>query len=175
VLALEGFIFPEPGDLDTSHGLNFTTPVLCGLERCGSDLPYPRQRDLAVSHLVCPPATSWEGPATVVNQDSPSGSTPDDFIEKGGLDLATLRSYAEAKSPAETDELNRECRRIGNATDLTTFMISTAADEGASDAAKAMAFADWNLDGDRRYAGKTWAGTIPGPGGPPIADERYVD
>ncbi len=114
----------------------------------------------------------------MVNQDSPDFATPDAFIQRGegsGLDREVLRAYAEARSPAETHQLNAQCRNIGNATDLTTFMIATAADENASGTATAMAFANWNLDGDRRYAGKTWSGTLTGPGGPPIPDEKYVD
>jgi hypothetical protein len=133
---------------------------------------YPRLTNLTVSHLVCPNPVP-ELPLTTPNFAAPgANTTPDTFINQVPLNLKVLRMYARSGSPAQTRSLAARCLRIGNATDLTAFMIGVAADSGASSGDLEMAHANWNLDSDRGYGYKTWAGSLPFTG-PPVVDE-YV-
>jgi len=183
-LALTGFVYPEPSDLNDAHGRNLVSPFLCGLQGCRAATAamlaavptgppvYPRLTNLAVSHLVCPSPVP-ELPLTTPNFAAPGAdTTPDSFINQTPLSLKVLRMYARAGSPAVTRRLAARCLRIGNATDLTAFMISVAADTGASSSELEMAHANWNLDSDRGYGYKTWAGSLPFTGAP-VVDE-YV-
>jgi hypothetical protein len=178
-LALTGFIYPEPDDLNDAHGRNLTTPFQCGLQGCarfGRMLgPYPRLTNLTVSHLVCPPWTI-ELPRTTPNfADPSSNATPDAFIHQEPFQLDILEQYAHAGTPDITRRLAQNCNRIGNATDLTAWMIGIAADEGAPDSWRNVAHTNWNLDSDRGYGFKTWAGPLPYiPPAAPIT-ETYVD
>lgn len=182
-LALTGFVYPEPSDLNDAHGRNLVSPFLCGLRGCraataaaaaavpsGGPSLYPRLTNLAVSHLVCPGPVP-ELPVTTANFAAPGAdTTPDSFINQEPLNLKVLRMYARSGSPAETRSLAARCLRIGNATDLTAFMIGVAANPAASTAEHEMAHANWNLDSDRGYGYKTWAGSLPFAGSP-IVDE----
>lgn len=168
-LALTGFIYPEPADLNDAHGRNLTTPFQCGLQGCLSRLrdasasssAYPRLTNLTVSHLVCPPP-NIELPQTVANFAPPSAeTTPDSFINQEPFNLDALAAYAESPSPAQTRALYKRCLRIGNATHLTAFMIAIAADENAPESLRRLAHTNWNLDSDRGYGYKTWMGAVP--------------
>lgn len=186
VLALQGFVFPEPRDLNDAHGRNLTTPFQCGITGCFSSrlammhsavgtLAYPRWTNLTTSHLVCPGPVA-EQPMTVPNFDPPlATTTPNQFINQTPLDLAALAAYAASPSPAQTRALYRYCRRIGNATDLTAWMIGVAGNPEATSAERAIAFTNWNLDSDRGYGYKTWRGTLPPTPAIPVMDEVYVN
>lgn len=183
VLALQGFTFPEPRDLNDAHGRNLTTPFQCGIFGCVSErlsaaigtVTYPRWTNLTTSHLVCPGPVA-EQPATVPNFDPPlDTTTPNRFINQTPLDLAALAAYAASPSPSRTRALYRHCRRIGNATDLTAWMIGVAANSDASGMERAIAFTNWNLDSDRGYGYKTWRGVLPPLPTIPVTDEVYVD
>lgn len=183
VLALQGFIFPEPRDLNDAHGRNLTTPFQCGIVACIREtfasaignVNYPRWTNLTSSHLVCPGPIA-EQPVTVPNFDPPlDTTTPNRFINETPLDLAALAAYAASPSPARTRALYRHCRRIGNATDLTAWMIGVAANPGSTGTERAIAFANWNLDSDRGYGYKTWRGDLPPVPAVPVTNEVYVD
>lgn len=183
VLALQGFIFPEPRDLNDAHGRNLTTPFQCGIVGCVSErlsavigtVNYPRWTNLATSHLVCP-GPPVEQPATIPNFDPPLDTiTPDQFITLTPLNLGALAAYAASPSPARTRALYRRCLRIGNATDLTAWMIGIASNPEAPGAARAVAFTNWNLDSDRGYGYKTWRGILPPVPAIPVTDEFYVN
>ncbi len=181
-LALTGFIYPEPSDLNDAHGRNLTTPFQCGLIGCLNDIHkathisgppvYPKLTNLSVSHLVCP-STSAEQPQTIPNFAMPT-DTPDIFINQEPFNLDALRFYAKSPSPARTRGLQGRCLRIGNATELTSFMIGTAADLAAPDILRKIAHTNWNLDSDRGYGYKTWVGPLPFTGLVPIL-ETFVD
>lgn len=183
-LALTGFVYPEPADLNDAHGRNLTTPVLCGLQACrdfsaaanaaagGGPVIYPRLTNLSVSHLVCPQPNP-ELPTTVPNANALTSDTnPNSFINQEPFKVENLTRYAESRNPRSTRRLASACRRIGNATDLTAFMVTTANDSSASGRERAIAHANWNLDSDRGYGYKTWLGRLPFTAtDPPIADD----
>lgn len=180
VLALEGFVFPEPQDLGDAHARNLVFPVHCGLFGCpritatsaGPQQVYPRRPNLGVSHLVCPPPV-LETPPTGVNFAQPTAG-PETFIQGAPFDVASLLAYANAGSIDHTRRLNAACREIGNASDFTAFMIATAADPASTDAQRDVAFTNWNLDGDRSYGSKTWrASSIELPGD--VTEEGSVE
>ena len=181
-LALTGFIYPEPRDLNDAHGRNLTTPFQCALQACAAATavthvpsletsPYPRLTNLLTSHLVCPPS-NLELPLTIANFALASAdTTPDIFINQEPFDLNNLARYALSPSPASTRALYNRCFRIGNATDLTAWAIGTAADPDAAERARNLAHTNWNLDSDRGYGYKTWLGALPFNLVTPIAEE----
>ncbi|GEM_PF-781660 len=167
-LALTGFIYPEPSDLNDAHGRNLTTPFHCNLAGCvvptvkaPSGAPvFPRLTDLSVSHLVCPPPVP-EAPTTRANFAPPADTTtPNVFINEEPLNPDALALYARALTPARTRTLEDRCLRIGNATALTTLMISVAAAAAPADQ-REIVHTNWNLDSDRGYGYKTWTGPVP--------------
>jgi hypothetical protein len=166
VLALEGFIYPEPADLNTSHGRNLTTTFQCPAHANvdileGGLKPYPRKTNLSISHLVCPPG-DIENPITLPDfNPSETTITPDEFIKDRPFYEPSLIAYANSDSPAATRGLGLKLLNIGNATDLTAWMIRVANDSQAGDDMKNVAFTNWNLDSDRGYGYKVWKGVIP--------------
>jgi hypothetical protein len=142
--------------------------VQCGLFGCrrltgtaaAADQTYPRRTNLGVSHLVCPPPVE-EVPPTRVNFAASSPTTrPAWFIDGAPFDLDALLAYASAPDIGRTRRLNLACAEMGNATDLTAFMIGSAADPAAPGPLRDAAFTNWNLDGDRSYGAKTWQGKV---------------
>jgi len=154
-LAFQGFLFPEPEDLETSHGRNLTTTY----QGCGSG-KFPRWKAATAGHLVCP-VLGVESPNTLADYYAASNLvTPLDFIRTTPFSLADLLSYAGSSNPDLTRQYERQQKRIGNAIDFTTWMIQTAGDASASEEHKSAAFTNWNLDSDRGYGYKAWEGTI---------------
>ena len=170
VLALEGFLFPEPEFLNSSHGRNLTTTFQCGI----SPFKYPRWYDLSISHLACAPG-DLEHPTTAADSYPSSDTvTPNAFIKDRPLIWQNLAAYAQSRTPEMTRSIERDFLKIGNATDLTAWMIATASDPAANARMKALVFTNWNLDADRGYGYKTWQGAIPSEGGGVVGDELYV-
>ena len=171
-LALVGLTYPEPEDVRTSYGRNLTTTF--------NDPPpdpfsYPRQKDLAISHLVYPPAV-LEVPTTRPDfYPYSSGITADEFIDGNNVpfDEDILLKYANSLTPDTTRSLERSGYRIGTAVDLTSWMIRTAIDPSSSDAMKKAVFTNWNLDGDRGYGYKTWDGDVPSQPNLFVENESY--
>jgi hypothetical protein len=137
---------------------------------------YPRLTNLSVSHLVCPEPNP-ELPTTVPNTIPLKPKTDaNSFINQEPLNLDNLFRYAESPNPGTTRRLARVCRKIGNATDLTAFMITTANDPSAAERERNAAHANWNLDSDRGYGYKTWSGKLPfAATDPPISDDFVND
>ena len=159
LLSLEGFLTPEPVDLASSHGRNLTTTVHCPTQA----FKYPKFRDPLRSHLVCPPAFIEQPPTVADFHPSNDTTTAHEFIRRVPFDLQALFSYANSPSAAATRKLESAGRRIGNAVDLTAWVIQTAANEGAAEPDRTVAHTDWNLDSDRGYGYKTWrADHLPG-------------
>lgn len=189
-LALEGFIYPDPSDLNSSHGRNLVTPFQCSIQGCGTGtIPetmthvpeafyqpgFPRLANLSVSHLVCP-RSDLEQPPTIPNPLNPTGgTTPNSFIHEEPFSVGALHSYALASNVEATRSLYAKCQRIGNATDFTAWMIGMAGDEGASERQKIVCFTDWNLDADRGYGYKTWDWMIDGTGENPVPEDDFRD
>lgn len=76
------------------------------------------------------------------------------------FDPKALLAYATAATPLDTASLWADGQRIGNAADLCAWMIETAHD-GTNAGALDVAFASWNLDGDRGYGYRSWSATLP--------------
>lgn len=170
MLALEGFLIPDPEMLNNSHGRNLTTTALCA----APPFKYPMQHISSGSHLVCP-ATQVESPTTAGNFNPSSVNiNPDNFIQSLPLNMYALSQYAQAKQPSNTRSLERDYLRIGNAIDLTTWMISVAANDNASAEEQTVLRTNWNLDADRGYGYKTWRGQIPQNGDDTVNNEEYV-
>jgi len=170
VLALEGFITPDPEMLNNSHGRNLTTTALCA----AAPFKYPKWHITSGSHLLCP-ATAVEQPSTAADFSSISPpANPSSFIERYPFDFRWLRDYARLETPEQTRSLERDYRRIGNASDFTTWMISIAANASAPSDAHKILRTGWNLDADRGYGYKAWQGQIPEQGGEQVNGEEYV-
>jgi hypothetical protein len=169
VLALEGLVYPEPDDLNTSHGRNLTTTFQCpALAPQTTSLQltklYPKKTNLTVSHLVCPPCNPDDLEYVLTLPDfNPASATviADAFIKNRPFSESNLIKYANSDSPAITRDYQRKLMSIGNATDLTGWMIKVAHDAEAGEDMKKVAFTNWNLDSDRGYGYKVWRGTIP--------------
>ena len=156
VLAQNGFSLPDPDDLNNSIGRALTTTFM----GCGPLFKYPNLRNDSRSHLVCP-KSGIETPATAADFYSHSNEVNStSFIENVTFSLNMLSSYSQASTPLETLQLERQRKRIGNAIDFTKWMIAVAANTNASVDEKNIAYANWNLDGDRGYGYKTWNGKL---------------
>lgn len=170
VLALEGFITPDPEMLNNSHGRNLTSTALCA----AAPFKYPRWHITAGSHLLCP-ATAVEQPTTAADFMGISPPVePSAFIEQHPFDYTWLANYASRETPAQTLSLERDYRRIGNASDFTTWMIATSAGNNVPDADQAILRTSWNLDSDRGYGYKAWRGEVPSNADNPVMNEAYV-
>lgn len=175
LLSLEGFFTPEPADINTSHGRNLTTTDHCEVR----PFQHPRFKDRLKSHLVCP-TDATESPQTVADfYPSDLATTAESFIRQRPFDIKALFDYAFSPSSANTRGLEKAERKIGNAIDLTAWMIQTAASTEASSREKDVAHTNWNLDGDRGYGYKTWmADRIPedeNDDNGQVRGERFVD
>ena len=158
ILAEHGFVYPEPEDLLTSTATSLVTTVMS----CSPAFKYPVNKKNDRSHLVCPIA-GLESPTTAADFQAFSGNvTPSSFMEETIFSESVLAEYAKSPSPADTRKLEREKKRIGNALDLTMWMVKKAMDPSASSSELATAFTNWNLDSDRGYGYKTWNGTLAG-------------
>lgn len=170
VLALEGFLFPEPEYMNDAHGRNLTTNFHCGIQ----PFKYPQWPQPNISHLSCI-ASGLESPATAADFNSSSHLiTPNVFIKDTPFSLKALAAYAQSMSPENTRRLEEDESSIGNATDLTAWMIAAAHDGVAEDKLRGLVYTNWNLDADRGYGYKTWRGAIPSEGGGVVGHEQYV-
>jgi len=177
VLALSGYIYPEPDEIDTSHGRNLTTTFHCIIE----NFKYPRQsKSENANHLGCPPS-NYEKPVTAVafHPVGDSETSPEDFISQTPFDLQLLERYALANSPEDTRAIHRAGISIGNATDITAWMMKNAAisvnnQTSSAQNIKSILFTNWNLDGDRGYGFKTWSAHLPPNGNGLVQEEKYV-
>jgi hypothetical protein len=170
LLAEFGFVYPLPDELSTSIGQSLTSTFLA----CGVPFKYPVSRNNNVSHLVCPTGgiEAKQTAPDFYSLSSPVEAT--DFIESLPFDRSALTSYAAATDPAQTIGLEREepPKRIGNATELTKWMITAAVEESPED--EPYLYANWDLDSDRGYGYKAWSGRLE-PSENEIVEEKYVD
>lgn len=155
VLAETGFISPDRELLNTSIGLATTTTFF----NCSPPFKYPRIRTALTSHLVCPDS-ELEAPSTTADFNQQSRDIlPSIFIDNTSnlpFDINALNLYAFADTPENTRSIQRDLRRMGNATAFTNWMISnsiTGLDPN-------IIYANWNLDSDRGYGYKNWKGHL---------------
>lgn len=171
-LALQGYVYPLPEEINTSHGRNLTTQFQCLIE----PFIYPKHsKSEDKSHLLCPP-DEFEMPGTVANfYPNVATVSAEEFISRTRFDFKSLLRYARATTPEETREIERSRAHIGNATDLTTWMITNASAENTLSAdEESILYTNWNLDGDRGYGYKTWSAVLPKNGDGTVYKEKYV-
>jgi hypothetical protein len=158
MLVLGGLLYPEPRDLNSSVGRNMTTTF----QMCIPDLfeTYPNQAAIDISPLVCPPL-ELERPTTVpgLSDIGSSQVTPFEFIRDVPFVPDDFWSYARADAQG-TETLHRQRLRVGNAIDLTQWMITVASNTDLYDQYGNDVFANFDLDADRGYFHKTWRGKI---------------
>lgn len=150
-LVLAGLLYPEPDELQSSHGRNLTTNYQCSF--IADFKGYPRRHSCEINNLQCP-KTSIEEPGTLSTTYERSSTTvPDIFIIHEPFKEEGLISYANAKTPAETRGLESKKITIGNAVSLSYWMITNTHSQDKL----GVVFTDWNLDSDRGYGYKCWA------------------
>jgi hypothetical protein len=172
VLAMNGFVFPEPDELDDSVGRNLITLA----QSCAVNFKtFPSRGKPFRNNLICPvpvaeqPTTAAAFHATVI------ASTPDRFISQEPFNEQALRMYAlSANDPGQTRSLQYDRLSIGNSKDFTAWMIRHANDPNITGETQNMLYTDWNLDADRGYGYRTWRGNVPQAEPFSVVDEEYV-
>ena len=155
VLALYGFVTPEPDAIFSPFGILLTT-LSAGCSRKyfpGSGLP------TMPSNLLCTSFRNLEPPHTKAGFYSYSITTStESFIGSANeaIDEEVLSKYALSRSPKITRRLQGWGNRIGNAVSLALYMMRNARNREK----ERLVFADWDLDSDRGYAYKCWGGFI---------------
>jgi hypothetical protein len=169
-LATTGFLMPEPDELETSIGRNLITLA----DPCARSVKYfPSRGTPPRSHLVCP-TPDTENPVTWSGlRETGSDATPDRYICQDPFSFNAWRAYALANGPGQTRSLQSDRLAIGNATDLTAWMIANAHDPASVPERDAVLFAHWNLDADRGYGYRAWSGDVPHAEPYEVADETY--
>lgn len=148
-LVLAGLVYPEPDELQTSHGRNMTTPYQCLI---AAFKRYPNVHSCAVNNLQCPINTvETPGTAPAWYPNDPN-VTPNKFISEDSFNWTAVQEYAEAGTPAETRSVQGRKVAIGNAIEFATWLISNT----NTPALEETVYADWNLDSDRGYGYKCW-------------------
>lgn len=170
VLAMNGFIAPEPDELENSVARNLITLF----QPCADNFKtFPSTGTPVRNNLICPvpmaeqPATAAAFHPTVIE------STPNRFIKEEPFNEQALRMYALSSSPGQTRSIEYDRISIGNATDFTAWMIRHANDPNIAAEIHSILYANWNLDSDRGYGYLAWGGTIPHTDPFNVEDEKY--
>jgi len=178
VLALNGFVYPEPDEVhESSFGRALVTPHQC-IKVTGGPVPdldefypngsYPYIHSHKLNHLQCPDTPS-EAPPTISAWYSRSvNTTPSSFIRDAGFNEADVKQYTKAADPNATRNLEKVIKCMGNSVDFAAWMMKNATDKKEKDAI----FCDWNLDADRGFGYKCWKAR--NLANPPLSDEAYV-
>jgi hypothetical protein len=179
VLSINGFVTPEPDELDSSIGQYLTTPVLCGgLIVTDPDWvkssTFPKVltgRIASQSHLICL-GSKLEQPTTFAAFHpvaGPSLTTPDRFIHHEPFNEQNIERYATCKKPKDTQDVELNSGSIGNSVDFTAWMIQNA----FANSNENLLYTNWNLDADRGYGYHTWSGKIPHTEPFTVTEEKY--
>jgi len=174
-LATLGFVTPDPDEIENSIGLNLTTMIhQCSHMGKFNEMIYPKRRKPDKSHLVCPKGP-LEYPLNIADFNYQSESiTADTFIRQKPMILDAVKKYAESSTPAVTRATQSKLKIMGNAVDLTRWMIGKVADPNTPDEEKELIYTNWNLDADRGYGYKCWKGKIPDDDPFEIENEEYI-
>jgi hypothetical protein len=184
VLALNGFVYPEPDEvMETSFGRNLTTtyhssvygiinpnkiPITHVDPNIGS---YPRLHSCLLNNLQCPNTESEKTITASAWFNRSENTNPNSFIvEEPFNDMVkeNIKNYANAKNPKETWSYYGEETKIGNSTKFSTWMIINEDNEEVRD----IVFCNWNLDADRGYAYKCWKSDTLSP--EEVTNEEYI-
>jgi hypothetical protein len=178
LLAQAGLAYPEPDETSLQIPLarSLITPDLCW--RASPLRTYPRMRAGGSSHLLCPRCgrdgdlanelaalgieSCCELPTTPhAAYAQEANITPDWFIRAAPFNATAVQRFAEARTPEDTRQLCNAGLEIGNAIDFSGWLIGAAVVNQRARLPEAVVFCNWNLDGDRGYGYKDWAGLVP--------------
>lgn len=170
-LATCGFVMPEPDELDTSIGRNLITLA----DVCAENFKnFPSRGTPPRSHLVCPTPDTERPKTSAGFHEHGIEATPDRYICQEPFNFGAWRAYASVRGPEQTRSLQSDRLSIGNATDLTVWMVANAHNANRPPEVDAVLFADWNLDADRGYGYRAWAGVVPEAEPYEVANESYT-
>ena len=149
-LVLCGLVYPEPDELESSHGRNLTTPYQCN--KIMAFKGYPRTHSCELNNLQCPDTPVEQPGTSPANYPRDPNIVPERFVSEEDFDLRALEAYALAKSPSETRSLESKGYVVGNAVSFSYWMIINAHLKRSED----IVYTNWNLDSDRGYGYKCW-------------------
>ncbi len=172
VLSTNGFVMPEPDELDNSIARNLITLF----PACAVNFKtFPSTGRPFRNNLVCPVPAAEQPTTAAAFHPKRIESTPDRFINEEPFSERNLQMYAHnANSPEQTRSLHRDYLSIGNSRDFTVWMIRHANDSDITASIRNMLYADWNLDGDRGYGYRTWRGNVPNDEPFTVEGEEYL-
>jgi len=171
ILSMNGFLLPEPDELDSSIARNLITPFQCMVYNFKN---FPSIGSPVRNNLICP-VQPVERPVTAAGFHPPIiESTPDRFINLEPFDEQALRMYAGSNSPDQTRSIAFDRKAIGNAIAFTAWMIQHSNDPNITAEIQSILFANWNLDSDRGYGYLSWRGTIPHAEPYDVDNEEYL-
>lgn len=171
VLSTNGFVMPEPDELDNSVARNLITLF----QPCADNFKtFPSVGTPVRNNLICPVPMAEEPRTAAAFHPAVIESTPDRFIREEPFNEQVLHMYALSNSPGQTRSIESDRRSIGNATDFTAWMIRHANDPNITGETHSMLYANWNLDSDRGYGYLAWKGTVPHADPFTVEDEEYL-
>lgn len=174
ILVLNGYVCPEPSDLNDSVARNLITQA----QSCAYNFKnFPSIGTPYHNNLVCP-VSNAESPKTASSFYPHSiDVTPDSYIRSEPFNESALGMYARsALSPEHTRSLEKDNLSIGNATAYTVWMIKNAQifkNDRLAEEPLQVLFTNWNLDADRGYGYHSWEGTVPEESPFHMDDEKY--
>lgn len=172
VLSTNGFVMPEPDELDNSIARNLITTY----QNCTYNFKnFPSRGKPVTNNLVCPISMTEQPVTAAAFHPASIMSTPDRFISEEPFNETAVRTYAiSAESPGQTRSIQSDRMSIGNARDFTAWMIQNAHADNLSDEILKILYTNWNLDSDRGYGYRTWAGIVPNADPYSVEDEGYI-
>jgi hypothetical protein len=163
-LVLGGYLMPEPDDLLSNYGLEFTVqrnPAPAQRYK-NKSYPYPMleydYKQISQHQIYYPFSGVFSHVEQLMTESSPYpvGSHPDYFIEKAIRDPAAAAALMNSTQSWETEFINQttiNTGQLGNAVDWCAELIVKAAKNKLSIPAD---LPDWNLDSDRGYGWLNW-------------------
>jgi len=170
VLAMSGFVTPEPDELDDSVARNLITLA----QPCAINFEFPSRGKPFCNNLVCPVPEPEEPTTAAAFYARGIASTPERFISEEPFNEQALRMYAlSANDPGQTRSLQHNSLSIGNSRDFTAWMIRHANDPQITGDIQNILYTAWNLDADRGYGYHTWRGEVPEAAPFSVVHEEY--
>jgi hypothetical protein len=163
-LVLGGYLMPEPDDLLSNYGIEFTTQRQPIPSQRYNNLSYPYPMleydylQISRHQIYYPFSGSQYYVEKLMTESSPYpvGAHPDYFIEKAIRNNAATAALMNAQQSWDTEFTNQatiNTGQLGNAVDWCAELIVKAANNNLSIPAD---LPDWNLDSDRGYGWLNW-------------------
>ncbi len=172
VLSTNGFVMPEPDELNNSIARNLITLF----PSCAVNFKtFPSIGNPARNNLICPIPTAEQPTTAAAFHPKTIDATPDRFISEEPFSERNLKMYArDAHNPVQTRSLHHDQLSIGNSKDFTAWMIRHANDPNITPSIQELLYTDWNLDADRGYGYRTWRGNVPNHEPFTVEGEEYL-